>query len=97
MTSGMKRPSPRLLALSFVGFVGVVSLLAFQATSRADALHPRDPGQSRFEPASASQRLGPTWVPEVVTAPGLPVQCGDGTWTRTAVRAGCARHAGVAH
>lgn len=74
---------------------GVVSassicLLAFHATSSADS--------TRTEPrAPAPVTYGPVWVPEVVTAPGLPVQCADGTWTRTVVRGGCWRHGGVAY
>ena len=65
-----------------------VGLLAFLPTSKADS--------TRTLPQQAlpvAQR--PVWVPEVVTAPGLPLQCADGTWTRTVVRGGCSRHGGV--
>lgn len=89
----MKRPSTRSLALGSVGLVGLVCLLAFQATSRADALD----GSGPLAASQAGPRAhGPVWTPGIVTTPGLPVQCADGSWTRTVVRAGCARHGGVA-
>lgn len=68
----------------------LVCLLAFHATSKADST-PEEP--LRAQPAAQ----GPVWVPEVVTAPGLPLQCSDGTWTRTVVRGGCSRHGGVTY
>ena len=90
----MRWPPPRSVALGFVGLVGLVSLLAFQATGRAEASH-----ASPLVDAAAEARpvYGPVWTPEIVTAPGLPVQCSDGTWTRTVVRGGCARHGGITH
>jgi hypothetical protein len=73
-----------------IGLVSLVVLLAFHPTSKADS--------TRVGPATvAPAARGPVWVPEVVTAPGLPVQCADGTWTRTVVRSGCTRHGGVAY
>lgn len=66
----------------------LVCLLAFHPTSNADST-PNEPQ------AAAPVAPVAVWVPEVVTAPGLPLQCADGTWTRTVVRGGCARHGGV--
>jgi hypothetical protein len=76
-----------------VAVAGVGCLLAFHATS-----HAADPGRtvSALEPAQVTIAR-PTWQPTVVTAPGLPVQCADGTWTRTVVRGGCAKHGGVVY
>ena len=73
-----------------IALVTLVCLLAFHATSKADS--------TRTEPLQAAPLANaPVWVPEVVTAPGLPLQCSDGTWTRTVVRGGCARHGGVTY
>lgn len=72
----------------FVTFL--VCLLAFHPTSKADSTH-------TALQARVSAKNAPVWVPEVVTAPGLPLQCADGTWTRTVVRGGCARHGGVTY
>jgi hypothetical protein len=88
----MSWPTSRLIALGSVAFVGLVSLVTLQATSHAEDRLP--------VPLSLAAQAGPhgaVWVPEVVTAPGLPQQCADGTWTRTVVRGGCARHGGVAY
>ena len=90
----MSWPSSRSIALGSVAFVGLVPLVTFQATSRAESRQP-SPLASEAEPTEARHR--PVWVPEVVSAPGLPLQCSDGTWTRTVVRGGCARHGGVAY
>jgi len=68
-----------------------VCLLAFHPTSKADST------RTEPQPAAAPVAQAPVWVPEVVTAPGLPLQCADGTWTRTVVRGGCARHGGVTY
>jgi hypothetical protein len=88
----VKRPATRSIALALGCLVSVVSLVAaVQATSRAEARIPAAP----VAPAEAAQAYGPAWIPEVVTAPGLPVQCADGVWTRTVVRAGCAKHGGI--
>lgn len=85
----MPWPQPkRTWLLGGITFVSLVVLLAFRATSKADST-PTEPVQA------APVVYGPVWVPEVVTAPGLPLQCADGTWTRTVVRYGCARHGGV--
>lgn len=77
--------------LAVVAVAGVSCLLAFHSASHAEPVP---------APAVAIQAVpvrGPTWQPTVVTAPGLPVQCADGAWTRTVVRGGCARHGGVAY
>jgi hypothetical protein len=82
---------PHALGLAgLVAAAGLACLIAFHATSRADSepLHGAPPGTTA---------RGPVWEPSVVNAPGLPLQCADGTWTRTAVRAGCARHGGVVY
>lgn len=70
--------------------VSFVCLLVFLPTSKADST------PSSVLP-TAPVAHGPVWVPEVVTAPGLPLQCTDGSWTRTVVRGGCARHGGVTY
>jgi hypothetical protein len=90
----MSWPTSRFIALGSIAFVGLVSLVTFQATSRAEA---RRVSPLFAAEAQAVTPRGPVWVPEVVTAPGQPVQCGDGTWTRSMVRGGCARHGGVAY
>ncbi len=90
----MSWPTSRFIALGSVAFFGLVTLVTFQATSRAEA---RRASPLSLEAASGEVRRGPVWVPEVVTAPGLPLQCTDGTWTRTVVRGGCARHGGVTY
>jgi hypothetical protein len=82
-------------SLGLVGAVaaaGVGCLLAFHPASHAD------PGRAAVA-AEAPLAMAPraVWQPTVVTAPGLPVQCADGAWTRTVVRGGCARHGGVAY
>ena len=88
----MRWPPPRGITLGVIGLVTLTCLVAFHPTSRADSQMPLTAAE-----AGGSLVLGPEWVPEVVTAPGLPVQCADGAWTRTVVRGGCARHGGVAH
>ncbi len=86
-------PTSRSVALGSVAFVGLVSLVTWQATSHAESRQPSD-----LQPAEvAGMAQGPVWVPEVVMAPGLPVQCSDGAWTRTVVRGGCSKHGGVAY
>jgi hypothetical protein len=91
----MSWPTSRSIALGSVAFVGLVTLVTFQATSRA-ATGQASPLVPGGDGAEVSPR--PVWVPEVVSAPGLPLQCSDGTWTRTVgVRGGCARHGGVAY
>jgi hypothetical protein len=70
--------------------VSLVCLLTFHHTSKADSTR-------MAPPPAAPVAHGPVWVPEVVTAPGLPLQCADGTWTRTVVRGGCAHHGGVVY
>lgn len=87
----MPRPMPKRWVLGGgIALVTLVCLLAFHATSKADS--------TRTEPLPAATAAnGPVWVPEVVTARGLPLQCSDGTWTRTVVRGGCARHGGVTY
>ena len=86
--------SRRTLGLAgAVAAAGVGCLLAFHSASHAD------PGRAAAALAEAPAAIGPrvVWQPTVVTTPGLPVQCADGTWTRTVVRGGCARHGGVAY
>jgi hypothetical protein len=90
----MSWPTARSIALGSIAFVGLVTLVTFQATSSAEARHASPIFASE---AAVQSPRGPVWVPEVVTAPGLPLQCSDGTWTRTAVRGGCARHGGVTY
>jgi hypothetical protein len=70
----------------------VSCLLAFHSASHAEPV----PVPAVAVHAAAPVR-GPTWQPTVVTAPGLPVQCADGAWSRTVIRGGCARHGGVAY
>ena len=90
----MSWSTPRFIALGSIGFVALVTLVTFQATSRAEA---RQTSPLFASEASVAASRGPVWVPEVVAAPGMPLQCADGTWTRTVVRGGCARHGGVAY
>ena len=87
----MRWPPPRSVIMGFIAGISLVCLVAFHATSRADSTMPLTAAE-----AAAAPVLGPEWVPEVNTAPGLPVQCADGAWTRTVVRGGCAKHGGVA-
>ena len=68
-----------------------ICLLAFHPTSKADSRRTEVQAVAPVAPAA------PMWVPEVVTAPGLPLQCADGAWTRTVVHGGCARHGGVVY
>jgi len=83
---------PHALGLAaIVASVGVAALIAFHTASRAD-IEP-----TRRAAASLAAQPAPTWEPSVVTTPGLPLQCADGTWTRTTVRAGCAHHGGVGY
>ena len=82
---------PHALGLAgIVASVGLAGLIAFHPASHA-GIEP-----ARNAPAVAAQP-GPTWEPTVVTTPGLPLQCTDGTWTRTTVRGGCAKHGGVTY
>jgi hypothetical protein len=82
---------PHVLGLAGLAVAaGFACLIAFHPTSRADAEH-----GSLGAPGVTAH--GPVWEPTVVNAPGLPEQCADGTWTRTAVRWGCARHGGVVY
>jgi hypothetical protein len=87
-------PPPKRTWVLGGGIAFVVSFacsLAFHTTSKADSTRIHQPI------TAAPVAAGPVWVPEVVTAPGLPLQCADGTWTRTVVRGGCARHGGVVY
>jgi hypothetical protein len=91
----VKAPLPRVLALGLIGVVGVISLVAFQATSRAEARR-NTMAISAVQAAGPSNPIvGPLWTPEVVTTPGLPLQCADGSWTRSIIRGGCAKHGGI--
>jgi hypothetical protein len=81
-------------SLGLAGLVvaaGIACLLAFHPASHAD---PGRTSTATVEPAAVPHV---TWQPTVVGAPGLPVQCADGSWTRTAVRGGCAHHGGVVY
>jgi hypothetical protein len=89
----MSWPTSRFIALGSVAFVGLVSLVTLQATSHAESRQP----SPLLSGELAGGAKGPVWIPEVVTAPGLPVQCSDGAWTRTVVRGGCSKHGGVAY
>lgn len=80
-------------ALGLAGIVvaaGLACLIAFHPTSRAAS-------EPSYGVPPATTARGPVWEPTVVNAPGLPLQCADGTWTRTAVRGGCTRHGGVVY
>ena len=80
---------PHALGLAgIVAAVGLAALIAFHPASHAGTEPSRNAAMPATQPA-------PTWEPAVVNAPGLPLQCADGSWTRTAVRGGCARHGGV--
>jgi hypothetical protein len=88
--TGIMVGPPHALGLAgIVASVGVAALIAFHPASHAGTEPQRDAA------AVLATRPVPTWEPSVVMTPGLPVQCADGTWTRTAVYAGCARHGGV--
>lgn len=79
---------PHALGLAgLVAAAGLACLIAFHPNSQA-ASEPQ-----RAAPAMP-QAHAPVWEPTVVNAPGLPVQCADGTWTRSVVWHGCARHGG---
>ncbi|HEY1691742.1 MAG TPA: hypothetical protein VGG39_06255 [Polyangiaceae bacterium] len=79
---------PHALALAgLVAAAGLGCLLAFHPNSQAAS----EPARAQLPGATLP---APVWVQTVVTAPGIPEQCADGTWTRTAVRSGCARHGG---
>jgi hypothetical protein len=81
---------PHALGLAgIIASVGLGALIAFHPASHADT----EPSRG----AAVVRAPAPVWEPSVVTAPGLPVQCADGAWTRSTVRAGCARHGGVAY
>jgi hypothetical protein len=81
---------PHALGLAgIVASVALAALIAFQPTSHADTQVVRA--------TLAAPPAAPTWEPSVVTTPGLPLQCADGTWTRTTVHAGCAHHGGVSY
>jgi hypothetical protein len=86
----LPRQRTRVLA-GGIAVASLVCLLAFHPTSKADST------RTEPQPTAAPVAHIPVWVPEVVTAPGLPLQCADGTWTRTVVHGGCARHGGVAY
>jgi hypothetical protein len=78
--------------LAVVPVAGVGCLLAFHSPSHAD------PGRATSAAIDLAPAVhGPMWQPTVVAAPGLPLQCADGTWTRTVVRGGCARHKGIVY
>jgi hypothetical protein len=83
--------SRRSLGLAgLVAAAAIACFLAFHRTSHAD---PVRPSTLVLEPVV----LSAVWQPSVVNAPGLPVQCADGSWTRTVVRGGCAHHGGVVY
>jgi hypothetical protein len=83
---------PHALGLAgIVASVGIAALLSFHSASHAGT----EP--SRQSAAVLAAQPAPTWEPSVVSTPGLPLQCADGTWTRTAVRSGCAHHGGIAY
>jgi|HubBroStandDraft_2_1064218.scaffolds.fasta_scaffold2047667_1 hypothetical protein len=86
-------PWPRgtLGIVSVVSAAGLAALVAFHRPSQAQ------PEQGSTALPVDSVRSAIMWEPSVVNAPGLPLQCSDGTWTRTAVRGGCARHGGVTY
>ncbi len=74
-----------------VAAAGLAALVAFHRPSQAQ------PEQGASSRPVDSPRIGPVWEPSVVTAPGLPVQCSDGTWIRSVARGGCSRHGGVTY
>jgi hypothetical protein len=74
-----------------VAAAGLAALVAFHRPSQAQPEH------GAGSPAMEAPRMLTVWEPSVVNAPGLPLQCTDGTWTRTVVRGGCARHGGVTY
>jgi hypothetical protein len=74
-----------------VAAAGLAALVAFHRPSQAQPEH----GASTLP--GDSPQIVQVWEPSVVNAPGLPLQCSDGAWTRTAVRGGCARHGGVTY
>jgi len=76
-----------------VAAAGLAALVAFHRPSQAQP----EPGPGAGTRAVDSPRSGVVWEPSVVNAPGLPLQCSDGTWTRTVVRGGCTRHGGVTY
>jgi hypothetical protein len=83
--------SRRSLGLAgLVAAAGIACLLAFHPTSHAD------PGRTT---TAVVEIVAPrhVWQPSVITAPGLPLQCADGAWTRTVVHGGCAHHGGVVY
>ena len=83
---------PHALGLAgIVASVGVAALIAFHPASHAGTEPARKAGA-----VLAAQPVA-TWEPSVVTTPGLPLQCADGTWTRTVVRDGCVHHGGVGY
>jgi hypothetical protein len=82
---------PHALGLAgIVASVGIAALIGFHPSSHADT-EPAPPA------AVLAAQPARTWEPSVVNTPGLPLQCADGTWTRTVVHAGCARHGGVGY
>jgi hypothetical protein len=86
-----------------VAAVGGAGLIAFSASSNAETGHASVAVQAHRapfveqQPAFYAIGAGHGWPNTVDNTPGLPVQCSDGTWTRTVVRAGCMRHGGVAY
>ncbi len=83
---------PHALGLAgIVASVGLAGLIAFHPASHAGT----EP--ARKAAAVLATQPASTWEPSVVTTPGLPLQCADGTWTRTVVRGGCAHHGGVGY
>lgn len=75
--------------------LGIAGLVAVAGLACLIAFHPSSQAASEpARPAQAAPVVGPVWQQTVINAPGIPMQCADGTWTRTAVRGGCARHGG---
>lgn len=75
--------------LCVVAAAGLAALVGFHRPGHAQ------PSYSVEAPIDVAPHA--VWEPTVVNAPGLPVQCSDGAWTRTMVRGGCARHGGVTY
>ena len=91
------RPFPRgaIGIVCVVTAAGLAALVAFHRPSQAQL--ERSASVSSMEPATVPPSVEATWEPTAMNAPGLPLQCSDGTWTRTVVRWGCARHGGVTY
>jgi len=86
-------PRGSLGILCVVAAAGLAALVAFHRPSQAQP----SGGASTTSATDAPGTPAAVWEPSVTNAPGLPLQCSDGAWTRTAVRGGCARHGGVTY